>query len=272
MIFIDVNLGVKGTDYLIKKMKPDISIVSHYHSDHSNWGSLILETSETELYVPEGEEDYLKSLEYFIRKTAGSHELRKVWMDFTINVMRYEEMEGFQTYCDLHRFRSGDVLIECLRTPGHSPSHTSFYFPEQKILFAGDMGLGYLGPWYGWNDCNICQHVESILKLKSLETEVLMSSHHGIAYKDIDQIWDRCLRIILKREKFIREELHKGKKKQEIVEQGIYFRNVSEAEEPMKSFRIMWDTIMFEHHREILERDSLINIFPELVHLIKEGI
>ncbi|MCI4350053.1 MAG: MBL fold metallo-hydrolase [Thermoplasmata archaeon] len=45
------------------------------------------------------------------------------------------------------RLKDGDVLdvagdVVAYHTPGHTPGHTSYYLPERKILFTGDLFMG----------------------------------------------------------------------------------------------------------------------------------
>ncbi len=74
----------------------------------------------------------------------------------------------------------GDHRLEVLWTPGHSPGSISYYFPEAKALFTGDvifpLGLGRIDLPGGSGE----QLKDSISRLSSLETEFLLSGHGGI--------------------------------------------------------------------------------------------
>jgi glyoxylase-like metal-dependent hydrolase (beta-lactamase superfamily II) len=37
------------------------------------------------------------------------------------------------------RLRIGSIEVEVIHTPGHSPGHVSYYFPQQKVLIGGDL-------------------------------------------------------------------------------------------------------------------------------------
>ena len=43
----------------------------------------------------------------------------------------------------------GEIRLEFLHLPGHSPGHCGLYEPESKVLFIGDIDLSKFGPWYG---------------------------------------------------------------------------------------------------------------------------
>ncbi len=266
-ILIDTNMGQDETSELLRAEQPDIAIMSHYHLDHCTWGPLVSEHTDAELFIPEGEERYLTSLDFFIEKTGGAAGLAREWTEFTLDVTGYREIRDFSTYPHGHQFLSDDVTIECVGTPGHSPSHTAFYFPKEKILFTGDMGVDRFGPWYGWVDCDLRELIASILKLRSLDVQVLLTSHGGVVTSGIEDAWNEGLRRITKREQRIRDQLEAGKGKEDIVDEGVFFRNKSRVPEPMRSFLFMWDKAMFDHHKALLEQGGIGRYFPELSHL-----
>ena len=271
-ILIDGQMGIDGesirdTIEMLRNERPDMAFITHYHLDHSQIGPLVRRHSGAELLVPEGEEPYLTDFEYFVRHTAGrsgSYGRVPEWRRMIKKVFNYLEINDFKVYQDLDTFKSGETSVQCIKTPGHSLSHTSFYLPGEKILFTGDMGLDRFGPWYGWPDSDLAEMIEAMLRLKSIKADILLTSHSGIITSNIGRAWDRCITIILEREKRIRRKLDRGDTKKEIVEQGIFFRNKTGVPEPHRSFLLMWDSNMFEKHRSILDQGSLKSLFPRL--------
>jgi hydroxyacylglutathione hydrolase len=264
-IFIDTNMGPLQTRELLDQEKPDIVIVSHYHLDHAIIGPWTKAYSPAELMVPEGEEKYLTDLDHFLKNTIGPHDQIDKWVNFINKDINYSKIEDFSIHSHGMELRSGDITVKCIRGAGHSPSHTSFYIPEAKVLFASDIGLGPFGPWYGWLDCDLKEYIKSIQLLRSLDVDTILTCHDGIINTGIDEAWERCLGHFFKRERFISDRLAKGKTKHEIVEQGIYFMNKSRTQEPMRTFLTVWDSIMFDHHAAMLDEGSLCKTFPELV-------
>ncbi|MRR14426.1 MBL fold metallo-hydrolase, partial [archaeon] len=151
-----------------------------------------------------------------------------------------------------------------IHTPGHSPGHTSFYLPGMKILFACDLGLDRIGPWYGWKDCSIEAIIESILSLRSMEIKLILTSHGGIIARDIMHSWDRALIHILNREQKIAQDLDMGKPRETIINEGLCYPKKDKLREPIASLFTMWDSVMLDHHMKILDKSSLIKLFPEL--------
>lgn len=263
-VLIDTNMGYEETAKLLEHERPGISIITHYHLDHATWSALVLEYTDSELFVPEREEDYLRSIDFFVEHTAAPFGLADRWKQFMVETTHYREIKDFSTYNKNFRLKAGSTLIECIPTPGHSPSHSSFYLPIEKILFTGDMGIDRFGPWYGWRECSLADLVESILRLRSMKVDLLVTSHGGIVTGDMTQAWDRCLSHLLKRELLVEQGLSRGVSEKDMVERGIYFGDKSRVKEPMRSFLYMWDTAMLDHHLQILESASLVKLFPEL--------
>jgi len=267
-VMIDVNMGAKETPGLIKDEKPDAAMITHYHLDHFLWTRHIDTLSKAVVFIPEAEESYLTSLDFFMAHTAGSHVTAEKWKAFTMN-MGYTPLKSYECYNEHTTFKDLAPEIVLVETPGHSPSHTSFYFPDEKILFSGDMGLDRFGPWYGWVDCDVKQIVESILRLDGLAVNLILTSHGGLIKKEIQKQWARCIGYIFKREGKIIQKLEKGTIKKDIIKQGVFFSDKQKVKEPMRSFLDMWDTNMYNHHESLIKEGGLVKLFPEIKNILK---
>jgi hydroxyacylglutathione hydrolase len=263
-VVIDTNPGRNETRDFLKHFNPDIAIISHYHPDHASWGAQVLEHTRADLFIPQEEEGYFTSLDHALTHSVGGAEITGTMLDFARKLLSYGEIEAYITYDSPCSFIFGDISLECIRSAGHSPGHTSFYLPEHKILFTSDMGIDRLGPWYGWQDCSIEAIVDSILTLRSLEVNLLLTSHGGIITRGIRERWDKALFHIIDREKRIVRDLEKGLSKEEIISRGVCYPAKDRMGEPMKSFLTLWDSVMFDHHARILDFSSLTSLFPDL--------
>ncbi len=263
-MLIDTNLERNATIELLKTEKPDMAMITHYHIDHSLWGRLVLDHSAADFIIPEAEAGYLTDIDYFIGRCSRSYGHADEWKVLLRDVIGYRELDRYSTHADGTEFKTGGKTIQCIGTPGHSPGHTSFYIPEEKILFTGDMGIGRYGPWYGWEDCDLPDYVESILRLKSMDAAVLLTSHDGMVTSDIDRAWDACLGRLFERERFVQERLESGMTREQIAQEGIYVKNKSRIVEPMRRFLVIWDSIMVDHHVAMLHKGSLRKLFPEV--------
>lgn len=64
-------------------------------------------------------------------------------------------------------------------TPGHTPGHLVFYWPERKILFAGDAFATWPILCPGWNNSslNMKQSWESLAKMAQLDVDIIGPGH-----------------------------------------------------------------------------------------------
>jgi glyoxylase-like metal-dependent hydrolase (beta-lactamase superfamily II) len=261
-VFLDTNFGEAKTKELLLSEKPDFALVSHYHLDHALWGGFVRNASEAQLFVPCGEEAYMAKLDFFLEKTSGEIPSAELWKQFVLEHLGFRGFREFKTYDGSFSLDLKETKMVFIPAPGHSPGHMTAYFPEENILFTSDLGFGPLGPWYGFRDGDICHYVESLLNLKALKPKLLLTGHDGVFYKDIDGIFDRCIEAFFLREDIIREGLEKGRSKDAIVEDGIYFKNKQKAKGPLKNFLFDWDTVMFDLHVEVLNEGGVDSFFP----------
>ena len=77
--------------------------------------------------------------------------------------------------------KDGDMVgpVRVLHTPGHTPGHLAFWWPERRILFAGDAIATYPVFEAGWPAFNLnpTQQRTSIRRMADLEAEVVAVGH-----------------------------------------------------------------------------------------------
>jgi len=263
-VFFDANMGREQTKALLREEKPELAFVSHFHLDHSAWAGLVQEQAQTELFIPAGEEPYFTSHDFFVQNTAGPFGLSDLWREVSLKMFGYTEVRDFSRYDGSFSLRINGLKMEFTAAPGHSRGHMGVYFPQERILFTSDLGLNRFGPWYGWPDSDMVQYIDSILTLKALKPRLLLTSHEGVIRKDIDAVFDRCLQAFFIREESVKQRIEAGWSKQDIVEDGIYFTSKDKVREPMRTFLVMWDAYMFDHHLAKLEEGGLSRDFPGL--------
>jgi glyoxylase-like metal-dependent hydrolase (beta-lactamase superfamily II) len=261
-VFFDTNFGEVKTKELLLSEKPDFAIISHYHLDHALWGGFVRSVSDAELFVPFGEEDYVAKPDFFFERTVGRMPSAELWKQFVLEHLKFKGVREFRTYDGSFSLDLKQTKMVFVPAPGHSPGHMTAYFPEENILFTSDLGFGLFGPWYGFKDCDICYYVESLLTLKAMKPKLLLTGHGGVICEDIEGIFDRSIEVFFLREDRIREGLEKGRSRDSIVEDGIYFKNKEKAKGPLKGFLGDWDAVMFDLHIGVLNKGGLDSFFP----------
>ena len=75
----------------------------------------------------------------------------------------------------------GDTVgpVRVLHTPGHTPGHLAFWWPESRVLFAGDAIATYpvFGPGWPAFTLNPTQHRASLRRMAELDPAVLAVGH-----------------------------------------------------------------------------------------------
>lgn len=196
---IDAGSDESFMRHLEKNHLVDMLVNSHYHEDHILFNILF---PDADLCVHEAERSCYRSirnmLDYY-GLTGTDHE--KAWHDILIERFNYREREPALA------FRDGDILdfgrtrMEVVHTPGHSPGHCSFYFPEEEVLFLGDLDMTGFGPWYGDRVSDIDETIESVRRLTKIPARVFISAHEaGIIEGDLSGPAETYLAVIDQRE------------------------------------------------------------------------
>lgn len=95
---------------------------------------------------------------------------------------------------DRQVFSLGDVRIEAILTPGHTPGHTALYLPQEQLLFTGDHILFDITPnisvWPGISH-SLSDYIASLVKTRALPIRAAFPAHRSAGedvYRRIDQI------------------------------------------------------------------------------------
>ena len=169
----------------------DTILFSHYHIDHV-FGCYVFPESTKMIHKVELEA--LKTFENFVtfcfKDRPISSQEWEIWNQRFNNLLK---REGLHDWSDLQlgnvdpftsntSFDTGEIQIEVIHLPGHSPGHCGVYEPEYQLLFIGDIDLsGKFGPWYGWWNSDLSmfkKSVEYVLEFISKnEISRIVSSH-----------------------------------------------------------------------------------------------
>ena len=135
----------------------NLIIATHIHPDHIE---AVQSFSSLSTMVTIHETEY-----HYFQERAAYHQGFNIEPDFLLT-------EG--------TLRAGNIELEVIHTPGHSPGSTCLYWPSHKALFAGDVifeqGVGRTDLPGGSGD----QLKKSIGRLSSLNIELLLPGHGNI--------------------------------------------------------------------------------------------
>jgi glyoxylase-like metal-dependent hydrolase (beta-lactamase superfamily II) len=157
----------------------DLVIITHAHPDHMEAVKIFADTS-TSIAVSAVEMDFIRSFPPHLLSAFGIP-------DFEPEVLLQEG-----------ELKVGNVNLQVIHTPGHSPGSVCIYWPDEKALFAGDVvfnqGVGRTDIPGG----DGAKLKESITKLSRLEADYLLAGHGEIVsgrehvkanFEEIRKVW-----------------------------------------------------------------------------------
>ncbi|MFX0066928.1 MAG: MBL fold metallo-hydrolase [Candidatus Hermodarchaeota archaeon] len=170
---------------------PDLILFSHYHIDHI-FGCYLF--SECPKLIHRSDQPAFISFEEFLTFCFGgsmpnTDELNN-WNEHFSTFLELESLSGWDDLgLDNHQviesndtLNLGEMTLEIIHLPGHTPGHCCFYEPTSQVLFIGDFDiLSKFGPWYGWRNTNLSLFRSSTETLKHFvennEITTIVPSH-----------------------------------------------------------------------------------------------
>ena len=173
-----------------------VALCTHYHPDHYGASQRIKQLSGCEVVLHKADAEYLlRSLllntgDY--RRFLVSHGIpvdgRRLAPP-ALSVLRDHYMpvvpDKYITHGEQLNF--GDLRLEAVWTPGHSPGHVAFYWREAKIFLSGDHLLPHITPHVGihtgMEGDPLTDYLASVRQLEELEIDQVLPAH-GPAFSD----------------------------------------------------------------------------------------
>ena len=227
--------------------------LSHWHEDHFMHLDLL---DHLPLCVSEKDTAPLSDLDIFLDSYGmGSNAERKYWRDTIIDQFHFKPRKPSRFLKGGEIIQLGDISVEVISTPGHTPGHLSFFFRELGVLFMGDYDLTKFGPWYGDVYSSIEETISSVKQLRSIPAKVWLTSHEtGIFEDEPGKIWDQYLNVIDGREKKLLNFLESPRTLEEIVGAWIIYRKPREP----KAFYEFGERSHMKKHLEKLMREEVV--------------
>jgi glyoxylase-like metal-dependent hydrolase (beta-lactamase superfamily II) len=158
------------------------------------------------------------------------------------------------------RIDFGNLSVEVIHTPGHTPGHLAFFFREPQILFLGDYDLTPFGPWYGDRYSSIEQTIDSINLLKNIPAKIWLTGHEtGVFKEDPQQLFDDYLAVIQSREDKLLDFLKHPRSMQEIIGVWILY---GRKREPVELYEF-GERLHMQKHLDRLMAKGIVNFENE---------
>ncbi|HOO90036.1 MAG TPA: MBL fold metallo-hydrolase [Syntrophales bacterium] len=228
----------------------DTIVMSHYHEDHIAFNYLF---PQAKLYVHHDEIPCYESVEglldfYGLLGTSMEH----TWRSLLVNHFNYRERTPDLEFRDGDILNFGDTNVHIIHTPGHTIGHTSFFFPDEGVLFLGDLDMTPFGPWYGDRVSDIDQTIESLHTILKIPARIFITSHEaGVIEGDITGLVEDYVAIIAQREDALLTFLEKPRTLTEIVNQWIIYKK---PREPRDFFEFGERGMMKKHLDRLIKK------------------
>lgn len=251
-----IDAGSGGNAYAqIPKEEIGLILLSHSHFDHTHGlgyfpQARIMAGTEEQYAFQDENKFYITAGFQRWEELMGSQKETRMSTDISLpdDVLvkpGFRKIELSGVFKEGDEIIVGSTRIMALHTPGHSVGHYGFFFPDNKILFSGDLDISPRGPWYGGYDSNFGDVIASVEKLIALKPEVLVTSHRRIFKDDIEKLLREYLQIALDRDEKIMAYLDKPHSLDEIAEQELGFYELGKT-----PHNIFWSKVMILKHLE----------------------
>jgi glyoxylase-like metal-dependent hydrolase (beta-lactamase superfamily II) len=252
-VIIDPASSLQKLSDLKQKDGVDQVWLSHWHEDHIRYLNLF---TDCPLRISESDFPPLTDINIFLDwyniKEAGS---RALWKQEMLDNFNYRPKQNARFIQDEETIDLGALSVQVIPTPGHTPGHLSFFFPEEEILFLGDYDLTSFGPWYGDVYSSIEQTIKSIHRLKAIPARTWIASHNtGLFEENPGKLWNNYENVIYQREERILKFLNKPKTLEKILSAWLIY---GKPREPLELFEFN-ERVLLGKHIEYLEQRGKI--------------
>jgi hydroxyacylglutathione hydrolase len=236
--------------------------LSHWHEDHFMHLDLF---DDLPLWISGQDAPPLADLEVLLKWYGHNEEERRVWGPLMLEQFHFRPRKPARYLEGGETIPFGELSVEVIATPGHTPGHLSFFFPESSVLFVGDYDLTRFGPWYGDLYSDIDETRASIERLRRIPAHVVLTGHEtGVFHDPPEELWRRYGSVIAERETKLLTLLEQPRTLEEIVAACIIY---GKAREP-KAFFAFGERAHMTKHLEHLQKRGIILSEKGLYHLI----
>lgn len=197
-------------------------VLSHYHSDHLRDLKVM---GRAAALVHQSEREAVEGFPGMARLVWFPDETRdEIWMR-----RKAAETGGWGwpiagTFADGDLLELGDTRAVVVHTPGHTPGHCCFWFPDERTLFSADIDLTLFGPWYGNAASDIDKFLASIERLKTFEPEFTVTGHEaGLVRGDLRPLLSAYAAVIESRHQRVLEAIREPATLDQVTDRAIIY-------------------------------------------------
>lgn len=198
--------------------------VSHFHEDHQKY---LYFFPDTFVWAPAAEAAAFTSMAgVFNLLGLEDPDYANYWQKTLVEEFHYRPRNKVKTFKDGDELLLGRTRVQIVHTPGHTPGHSCFYFPEQDILYLADLDLTSFGPWYGDLTSDLNALLASLQRLEDFQAGMYLTAHgQGVfTAAAAKAALLQFKQVIFDREAEVLRQLSKPRTMAELVNQRLIYR------------------------------------------------
>lgn len=202
--------------------------LSHFHEDHLKYASFFRGAA---VQAPFQEMAALTSLEDMFALIGATQPVFQDYLRETLaRDFHFQPFPDLRAYQPGDRFINGDIVLEVVAAPGHTPGHSCFAFPEQDVMFLADVDLTPFGPWYGDAASDLEDYARTLRALKKTRAGTYLTAHEqGVfTWEEAQAGLDYFLKVIQERDELIWELLEEPHTLEALVARRPIYRRPRE--------------------------------------------
>jgi hydroxyacylglutathione hydrolase len=226
--------------------------LSHWHEDHFMHLDLF---DDLPLWISPRDAPPLADLRILLDWYGLNDQERTVWEPLLREQFHYRPRKPAHYLMDGETIRLGDLSVDVIATPGHTPGHLAFLFREPSVLFAGDYDLTRFGPWYGDLFSDIDATRASLIRLSGIRAHIVLTGHETGVFEDPpEELWRQYGSVIEEREKKLLALLEQPRTLEEIAAACIIYGRPREP----RAFFAFGERVHMIKHLEHLQKRGMV--------------
>jgi len=226
--------------------------LSHWHEDHFMHLDLF---EDLPLWISPGDTPPLSDISIFLQWYGFSEAEQLFWEPLLRDQFHFRPRRPTRYLIGGETINLGEISVDVIATPGHTPGHLAFLFREPSVLFAGDYDLTPFGPWYGDLFSDIDATRNSVGLLRELPAGIVLTGHEsGVFEHPPKEFWQRYEAVITERERKILKALDNPLSLEEITDMWIIY---GKPREP-KAFFAFGERVHMIKHLDHLQKRGLV--------------
>ncbi|MGE5423334.1 MAG: MBL fold metallo-hydrolase [Ignavibacteriales bacterium] len=267
-VIIDPGAGLERLQRINREYHIEYVFNTHVHFDHIAFNHVF---DEAKILVNKQESLFFNDRREFLKATGVQEILGEEWVtDWLERIKQPDSPQSLITPAYRHEwhlslarldgtymwgesFDFGHTKMKVVAAPGHSPGFSVMFFPEEGIVYCGDIDLTKFGPW--------CQDswkfIESARRVAEIDADLFITGHErGILTRtEFTSGLDEYLAILTKRDHHLLKHLKQPLLFSEIANMGLFYGpRIFEDK-----WLYCWEwTMLKEHLKRLIDQDLVL--------------